>query len=203
MTIRRPHHDVPDVDSSPPGSSVPSVTLRLLTSSDLTAFRALRLEALRRHPEAFVPTYDEERSVNPRLLPDDMRLNWICNGNFLLGAFVDSRLVGVVGVQRWTRYKQRHKATIWIFYTDSSIRGQGIGRQLLLMAINRCQSMTDLEVLQLSVGAESVSARKLYTSLGFVAYGCEPHGLKLDDRAIDVEFMALRLRNAPSLSAVS
>lgn len=169
------------------------LTFRPLTTSDLLAFRALRLEALRLHPESFVPTYDEERSIDPAAIAPRFRDDWISGGNVIIGAYIFGWLVGAVGVRRWSRYKQRHKATLWLLFTHAAVRGQGIGRQLLEQAIDHCRRDPEVEHLQLSVGNESGAARELYLSAGFRPYGIERQAMKLGDRYIDVELMAIPL----------
>ena len=52
----------------------------------------------------------------------------------VFGAF-DSALVGVVGVRRQTRQKERHKAQIWGMYLREEHRGRGLGRRLMEAAI--------------------------------------------------------------------
>lgn len=166
--------------------------IRTLTTSDIPAFRALRLDALRLHPESFVPTYEEERAVEGPAVAARFRDDWIRDGNFILGAYRDGWLVGAVGVKRWLRAKQRHKATVWLLYTQADARGQGTGRQLLTAAIDRCRLDPEIEMIQLSVGRESHTAHRLYHSLGFRSYGVEPRALRLDGHTyIDVELMAL------------
>lgn len=169
----------------------PSLSLRMLTSADDLAFRTLRLEALRLHPESFVPSYDEERSVDPETIAARSRHDWINGGNFIIGAYAFGWPAGAVGVRRWTRRKQRHKATLWLFFTHPAVRGQGVGRKLLEQAIEQCRHDSELELLHLSVGSGSGAARQLYASLGFQPYGIEPKAMKLEDRYIDVELMAL------------
>ena len=169
----------------------PALSFRMLTAEDELAFRALRLEALRLHPESFVPSYEEERGIDPEAVPPRSRSDWMTGGNFILGAHAFGWLAGAVGVRRWPRRKQRHKATLWLIYTDPAVRGQGVGRKLLKHAIDQCRRDPELEVLHLSVGSESAAARVLYTGLGFQPYGIEPRAMKLEDRYIDVELMAL------------
>ncbi len=176
----------------------PALSFRMLTAEDELAFRALRLEALRLHPESFVPSYDEERDIDPETIPPRSRSDWMSGGNFILGAYAFGWLAGAVGVRRWPRRKQRHKATLWLIFTDPAVRGQGVGRKLLERAIMECQSDPELELLHLSVGSESQAARVLYTNLGFQPYGVEPQAMKLEDRYIDVELLALPVSEAPA-----
>jgi RimJ/RimL family protein N-acetyltransferase len=176
--------------------SDPAITeIRALTTSDTPAFRALRLDALRLHPEAFVPTYEEERAADSRSLASRFRDDWIHDGNFILGAYRHGWLVGAIGVKRWPRQKQRHKATIWLMYTTQEIRGQGTGRELLDAALDRCRQDPEIELVHLSVSSGSSAARALYANAGFRTYGIEPRALRLDeDRYIDVEQMVLDVK---------
>lgn len=169
--------------------------IRALTTSDTPAFRALRLDALRLHPESFVPTYEEERAADSRSVASRFRDDWIHGGNFILGAYRQGWLVGAVGVKRWPREKQRHKATIWIMYTTEEVRGQGTGRQLLDAALDRCRLDPEIELVHLSVSGESSAARTLYASAGFRTCGIEPRALKLgEDHYVDVEQMVLDVK---------
>jgi ribosomal protein S18 acetylase RimI-like enzyme len=181
-------------------SELPAATLlqiHPLTNDHIPVFAALRLDALRHHPEAFIPTYEEEIAVDPAAIASRFRNDWISDGNFILGAFSDGRLVGAVGVRRWARRKQRHRATVWLLFTDHSVRGQGIGRALLGAAIEQCRHHPEIELLQLSVSAESDTARRLYVNAGFQHYGMEPRAIKLTDRYVDVELMVLDLKATP------
>jgi ribosomal protein S18 acetylase RimI-like enzyme len=165
-------------------------TYRLLSMDDALAFQALRLEALEHHPESFVPTFDEERAVDPAAIVARFR-DWTGGDSFILGAFAFGWLVGAVAVRGWPRRKYRHKATLWMLYTRSGVRGQGIGRELLERAVAECRRTPHIEQLYLTVGTDSDAARRLYTSTGFRPYGIERQAMKLDDRYVDVELMAL------------
>ena len=65
MAVLTPHLDADPADTVRPHGPLQPITLRDLSSEDMPAFRALRLEAIRRHPEAFLPSYEEERAVDP------------------------------------------------------------------------------------------------------------------------------------------
>ncbi len=75
----------------------------------------------------------------------------------MLGAFVEGRLVGTVGLGRSARRKERHKATIRAVYVAPEVRGRGVARALLVGAIERARSMAGIEVPQLSVGTDTKS----------------------------------------------
>jgi ribosomal protein S18 acetylase RimI-like enzyme len=191
------HADVYDHSlTGPAGWERPGLSpvhLMSLTSDHLPAFLALRLEAIRQHPEAFVPTWEEERAVDPSVTAARFRNDWIADGSFILGAWMQGRLVGAVAIRRWNRFKQRHKATVWLIFTEPGVRRQGVGRYLLDAAIVQCRRDPRIAVLHLSVDCESASARRLYADVGFRSYGVEPKAMRLDDRYVDAELMSLEV----------
>jgi hypothetical protein len=78
--------------------------IRLLTPGEAALYRDIRLEALKRDPDAFSSTFERENA---------MPLKWfeerIVNGN-VFGAFAGGELVGVAGYWRQEGAKVRHKA---------------------------------------------------------------------------------------------
>jgi len=182
--------DVPvDTLSRPEQSS--SAEIRHLNASDAEAFRVLRLNALREFPEAFGMGYAEERDRPWADYVQRFQSEWTADDNAMLGAFVNGRLVGSLGLRRWEREKQRHKGYIWIFFVVPQTRGHGIGRRLLDAGVQYARQLAELQQIQLSVTAGSRSARSLYVSFGFEPYGCERKALKVQDTFIDLELMAL------------
>ncbi|MGH7323755.1 MAG: hypothetical protein ACREJ9_03815 [Candidatus Rokuibacteriota bacterium] len=82
---------------------------RVLTESDAKAYRLLRLRALGEEPLAFFRTPEEADSLDER------------KRRFILGAFDDGRLVGLVGCRRpEPAVKRRHIAMIWGMYLGHS-----------------------------------------------------------------------------------
>jgi hypothetical protein len=94
--------------------------VRALVPEDAPAFRALRIRALREHPEAFGRTPDEVDAVEiwQRRLADDAKSDL----DFMLGAFDDDVLVGMAGCHRERFIKQRHIAYIWGVYVSAEHR---------------------------------------------------------------------------------
>ncbi len=113
------------------------------------------------------------------------------------GAFgEDGRLEACAGVARERMLKRRHIATVWGVYTTPSARDRGLGRAVVGHALSLARGFASPAVswVQLSVSERSVSARRVYESLGFVAWGVEPEGLRVDFvPGFDEVHMALRL----------
>jgi ribosomal protein S18 acetylase RimI-like enzyme len=178
---------------------------RRLLASDVETYRALRLEMLRAHPDAFLTSAEEfeARSLDEiaRSLGHDSSDH---PETQILGAFdavspsvgaplpLQAALVGSVGFSRLTRDKQRHLADIWGVYVRASARGQGAGKALFNLALKTLKGF-GVELVQLGVGAHNVAARKLYASVGFVKTGVLPKALRVNGKTYDEEHMVCDL----------
>ena len=155
----------------------PEPEIRLLTCTDAVAYREIRLEGLRRNPEAFASTLEDER---------DRPLDWfkeLITQSRIFGAVLAQRLVGVVGVRAHAEAKLRHKAMIWGMYVRREARQYGIGERLIDAAVAYAPS--HVEQLQLAVVTENEAARRLYAKAGFIEYGHQINALKHGGRYYD------------------
>jgi ribosomal protein S18 acetylase RimI-like enzyme len=162
--------------------------IRKLTEADAEAFRALRLEGLRRHPLAFGSSYEEEAA---RSLEEwKARLGRDAREAFVAGAWQGERLAGTAGFYRITQRKARHKSHIWGVYVDPEFRGMGVAGQLIRYVLQEAAMLEGLTRVLLTVQADNASAVKLYESCGFAAYGGEPKAMFFDGQYVDDLFMA-------------
>ncbi|MEW5874187.1 MAG: GNAT family N-acetyltransferase [Candidatus Zixiibacteriota bacterium] len=170
-------------------------TIRKLEKEDAAAFKAVRLEGLINHPEAFRQSAREFElsSVEDiaRLIPqpDDSR------AGFILGGFLGiDDLVGVVALQASAQDKRTHIGVLWGMYVRPEARRQGLGARLVRALLELALNETDLQVIQLTAATANLPAIRLYESLGFRSYGREPRALKVGDIYYDQEHMILELR---------
>jgi ribosomal protein S18 acetylase RimI-like enzyme len=161
--------------------------VRRLTPADAAAYRALRLRALREHPEAFTSSYEEECERPPEQAEERLR-----HGAAFWGAFVDAQLVGMVGLDREQRVKNRHKATVVAMYVAPEFARRGAGHALMRSLVAHARE-TGLELLVLTVTHGNDEARNLYERVGFSSFGIEPNAIKVGARAYAKNHMAMAL----------
>jgi ribosomal protein S18 acetylase RimI-like enzyme len=162
--------------------------IRRLTLADAPAYRALRLRSFREHPEAFTTSYEElERQgladTEKRMAAPNLQL-W--------GAFIDGELCGYVGLDRETRTKSRHKATLVGMYVKPEAAGHGAGRGLIEALLAQARA-DGLELIVLTVTEGNAKAQGLYERCGFRSFGMEPHAIKVDGRPYAKNHMYLLL----------
>ena len=167
------------------GPSQPKV--ERLGGADAEAFRELRLEGLKKHPEAFGASWAEEASLSTGDF--ERRLN----SSAVFGVRnADQTLDGVVGFFVIGGEKQRHKGVLWGMYVRPEMRNLGIGWALVRQVITYAKPT--VEELRLTVLPSNETARRLYSRAGFEKYGTEPRALKLGDIYLNEDLMALKLR---------
>lgn len=160
---------------------------RTLASEDAAAFTTLRLRGLRECPEAFASSYEEE--VDTPLAQTQSRLQ-PSPDSAIIGAFENSLLVGVVGLQRERMVKLSHKAFMWGVYVAPEARGRAVGMKLLRFALEYAALQLHVRQVNLGVNTTNTAALALYKKLGFKQYGLEREYLFVNDKYYDEYQMA-------------
>ena len=152
------------------------IQIRRLVPADAPAYRTLMLEAYERHPDAFTSTVDERASLplswwEARVKEGEDALELV------IGAFQGTRLAGVAGIDFQARRKARHKAHLFGMYVPSTFRKAGIGRQLVMAALEHARKRPEVRLVQLTVSQGNDTAQNLYERCGFVPFGLEPFAI--------------------------
>lgn len=162
---------------------------RFLTAADAEAYRNLRLEGLQNNPEAFGSSFEEEKDYSIELFASRFE----SQGSYTIGIFNHEELVGVATLVQESKLKLKHKASIFAVYVSPKKRGLGIGKRLMVDAINKAKELKEVEQLTLTVVSTNASAKKLYSSLGFELFGTEKRALKIGQEYFDEDYMVLFL----------
>ena len=161
--------------------------LRRLRSDDALAFRQIRLQALREHPEAFGASWEEEQDQ-----PESRFAERLENGHVIGGISEGEMIVGTIGISRSQSQKTQHIGSIWGMYVSPAARGKGLARQLLNAAV--AEAGPSVRSLRLCVEANNDPAIKLYESAGFKRWALEAEALKVGDIFHDEILMRLDVR---------
>ena len=159
--------------------------IRQLTAEDATRYKALRLEALRNHPEAFGSDYEAEKDRPIERYATRLE----SEQSMTFGAFHENELVGVVTIVNLEPVKVKHRANLFAMYVTLHARKQQIGRRLVQEALRTLKQHPVIEQVHLSVVRTNEAAKALYQSLGFQSYAIEPRALKIGDTYPDEELM--------------
>lgn len=155
--------------------------VRRLTTDDAAIYRAIRLEGLERHPEAFGASFDAESAESLKFFAGRLTTASV------FGAFEGAMLQGVAGFFASTSAKERHKATLFGMYVRAAARGQGTGQRLVETVLEA--SARHYVSIQLTVVTTNQAAQQLYERCGFECYGVEPRSLKVDGVYYDEALM--------------
>jgi RimJ/RimL family protein N-acetyltransferase len=166
------------------------ISLRHLTTADAASFRRLRLIALEESPAAFEASFSQEEKMDASEFARRLEEG---PGRWIIGAFQDAELLGMVGFARQRGDKTCHKGLIWGMYVIPQLRGRGIGRRLLIETLTRAEALPGLRSVHLSVVTSNLSALRLYESFGFVRYGEEEDALCVNGRFHSMYHMARKI----------
>jgi RimJ/RimL family protein N-acetyltransferase len=169
------------------------MNIRVLVPKDCEAFQALRLRALQECPEAFASSYEEE-SDTP-IAEIEMRLRPKIDAA-IFGAFEESRLCALVGLQRERMAKLAHKSFLWGVYVAPEVRGRGVGAEIVSYALLYASSVLGTRQVNLGVNTKNIVAVALYEKLGFIEYGREHDYLLVNGEFQDEYQMVCRVTSA-------
>lgn len=172
-----------------------SASVRLLVPGDVGQYRAMRLTALRDHPEAYSASYEQEAALDDAFFAD--RLGGASDTAFsgTFGSFVDAALVGITGLRQHPSPKMCHGAHVFSVYVDPAHRRGGHAGLLMDAVIAQARRL-GLALLTLDVTVGNDRARRFYVSRGFVSNGIARRYLRVHGRYYDEEQMQLDLDDA-------
>ncbi len=170
-----------------------AVTIRPTTAADAAAYRALRLDALARHPEVYGADADEHAAQPPVYWEQMTGRSGPAGG--LLVAEAGGQLVGAARLDRTPSRKLGHTASIYSMYVAAEWRGTPVAAALIAGCCEWAAAL-GVRVVKLSVVTTNTAAIRLYARCGFTVYGVEPEGIAWDGVYYDELWMVRRLSSA-------
>ncbi len=155
--------------------------IRRLSVGDVSAYRNIRLEALKTFPEAYGDSYGEAVQRPPDSFTE------ILEASKMFGAFSNEQLCGIACFLAQTGERNRHIGYLYQMYVRPQHQGTGMGMALIEAVLNCAKS--SVRQIHLGVGTENRAALVLYKKAGFEIYGTEPRALVVDGRYIDEHLM--------------
>jgi ribosomal protein S18 acetylase RimI-like enzyme len=155
------------------------IRINKLPQSKWKDYKSIRLRALRRDPQAFGSSYEEEKKFKA----EDWRRR-ISNAYFAFMREGD-KPIGTIVVYFEIRPKTRHIANIFGVYVDREYRDRGIGTMLLTKALGEILKKKGIVKIKLQVNPKQFAAVKLYKKMGFKSTGVMKKELKVNRKFYD------------------
>ena len=164
-------------------------SIRRLTRDDVHAYRAIRLEALINHPEAFASSAEDflERSLEDHE-------NLLHHLVFFGAETPEGALVGIMAFDHGLK-REAHRGWLIQVYVKPEMRGTGCARALLEAIMDEARK--DVLQVHLSVASHNEPALRLYQKAGFAIYGTDPRFQLVDGRYVDEHLMVRFFDEAP------
>jgi RimJ/RimL family protein N-acetyltransferase len=148
------------------------ISIRPTREEDAAAYRDLRLEALRTHPEAFGGSYEEGLARPIERWQQNVRDGAGTDLGITYVAEAGGALVGMTGIYRDDSTKMGHRATIWGVYVRPEWRGANIADGLIGACVSWAREK-QLRLVTLAVVTTNAAAIRCYVRCGFSVYGMD------------------------------
>jgi RimJ/RimL family protein N-acetyltransferase len=168
------------------------VHIRPTRIEDAPAYRALRLEGLGAHPEAFGADYASTAARPLERWQESMQSGAGGEQGITYVAEAAGELIGMTALVRNELAKTRHAGSIFGVYTRADWRGTGVA-DALLEACVAYAGVLGLRLVRLGVVTSNASAIRLYHRCRFHVYGVEPEALFVNGIYYDELLMARRI----------
>lgn len=172
------------------------LTIRELTPNDAEQFRRLRREAVKLSEDGFASAMDEWESKSLTEIRELLEDEFTSPNDFILGAFSEDKLVGMIGFFRLNKPTLERRGHIWGTFLLPEFRHAGTAGKLLDELIRRAKRMHQLDDIQIVTLNHSKSTVILYRSRGFRVFATEKEAVRMGDHSFDELYMTLSLREA-------
>lgn len=141
---------------------------RRLGPNDALQYRAVRLEALKAHPQSYGSNYESQHQL-PKLKFEQI-LEDPNDNSFMIGAFDGDQLIGICGFLDFfpnNPYNLEKTGVIIQMYVRASYSGRKIGLNLINKTTELALQLPHIEQVYLEVVQGNISAIRVYEQAGF------------------------------------
>ena len=177
------------------GDVLSKATIRELTADDAEAFRDLQRVAAQLAESGFTSSLDAWESKSLTEISRILAAEHASHHEFILGAFIDHKLVGMVGFFRPSRPRPEPRGHVWGMFMRPEWRGKGIAGQLMDQLIAHAKKMPNLYTIQLTTLDRSKGIIALYRSRGFEVFATEQQVIRIGQVQYNELYMQLNLKS--------
>ena len=140
-----------------------SIIVKRVTSLDWQEYKKIRLEALKKEPQAFGSSYAKEKVRSENEWKDKLVKSENSNSlSFYYAVSKENKFVAIGGA-----YQDANKQwNIIAIYTKKEFRGQGLGQKIFQSIIDEIKSRK-IKKVYLCVNVSQTAAQELYKKNGF------------------------------------
>ncbi len=160
--------------------------IKKLDKNNWQELKKIRLEALKKSPESFLSSFEEENKITDNI--------WIekLENSSQFGYFINDEIVGLAGLLIEKVAKISHVGTLFSMYVKDDLRGDGIGLALVSF-IKDYAKQNNVKHLYLGCNAQNFGAVNLYKKCGFKIYGTRPDYTRIGNKFYDDLIMMCEL----------
>ena len=137
------------------------IDCRMLKPTDAQDYRRIRLESLQCCPECYGACYEQEKDKTELFF--EKKIQEQSEDALMLGAFVDSELIGLCGLIA----KDSTEYILVQMYVKPAYAGNGVGQHLLVKAKETLRRLS-ATTLTLTVYEQNTAAIRSYQKAGFI-----------------------------------
>lgn len=130
-------------------------------------YKTIKLESLKKDPEAFGTTYEEDVDKPDEEWKSRLKRVQKLKNYWMFFAKLNGKLIGMVGARETNPPDTTPTIKIYGVYIASSARGMGIGKKLMIHLLNEIKKNPKWKIVKVKVFPTQEIAINLYKSLGF------------------------------------
>lgn len=163
---------------------VDKIEIKALTKNDVDAFMAIRLEALKNHPQVYCNSYDKSSTYTQGQWEDYLS----GNKKQVFGLYINNQLEGITGVFTSRDDPTQRTANFGMSYIREKHRRKGYAALLYESRINWAKTQPHLEKIEVSHREGNVASQKAMQTHGFICTGTELSEFGDGTKAIEYKY---------------